>query len=140
MTTFEKCKFIRDTILLRVGEVLSYDSWDKDYKLNRITSLPTDMIQWEEKYGSFKIDPNDLTESEMIDLGFRSWDEESNLRLIPLWIYPFLCESLEVESISGEKCLSKSKMHNDHRGGCLAYGVFPTKKLERERSIEKIES
>lgn len=112
MTTFEKCKLIRDSILTRSGEMLSY-GWTDDFKLSNMNDIHKSILTWEEKYGSFRIDPNDLTEIEMEELGFGSWGENSKLKLIPIWIFPFLNECLDVESISGEKYTKKSDIDND---------------------------
>jgi hypothetical protein len=139
MTTFEKCKSIRDSILTRAGEMLTY-GWSDDFKLSNMNDIHKSISKWEEKYGSFRIDPNDLTEIEMEELGFSSWSEDSKLKLIPIWIFPFLSECLDVESISGEKYTKKSDIDNDHRYGLLAYGVNPTNRLARDRKIKEIES
>lgn len=45
----------------------------------------------------------------MTDLGFGKWSEESTIRLIPLWLFPFLAEEIETECIDGEKKLTKKK-------------------------------
>jgi hypothetical protein len=81
--------------------------------------------KWEEESGSFKIDPTDLSFEEMIELGFGSWSEESPMRLIPIWLFPFLADEFKSESISGSKHSKLSEIDNDHRFGCLAYGVVP---------------
>lgn len=125
MTTFEKCKAIRNSILTRCGEIMSYQ-WDDHSKVSNIMDIHKSISEWETKHGSFKIDPNDLTEDEMVKLGFSSWSEESKIKLIPIWLYPFLAEDIETESISGSKHTKKSEIDNDHRFGLLAYGVIPS--------------
>jgi hypothetical protein len=125
LTTFEKVKAIRNSLLIRVGESLSYKSWSNDFRLTNIQDIHETLKKWEEEYGSFKIDPTDLTFEQMIELGFSSWSEENPMRLIPIWLFPFLTEEFESESISGSKHYKLSEIDNVHRFGCLAYGVVP---------------
>jgi hypothetical protein len=68
---------------------------------------------------------NDLSEEQMVELGFGLWNEETRLFLIPLWLFPFLPDDTQAESISGEHIAKKYKMDTDNRFGCLAYGVRP---------------
>jgi hypothetical protein len=124
LSTFEKCKTIRNSLLTRVGEAMSY-SWSNEFKVENLNDIHKSLKHWEEKHGSFKINPQDLTIEEMKELGFGSWSEESKMRLIPIWLFPFLCEEFESTSISGSKHLKLSELDNDHRFGCLAYGVVP---------------
>jgi hypothetical protein len=125
LTTFEKVKAIRRSLLTRVGESLSYESWSNDFRLTNIQDIHKTLKKWEEESGSFKIDPTDLSFEEMIELGFGSWSEESPMRLIPIWLFPFLADEFESESISGSKHSKLSEIDNDHRFGCLTYGVVP---------------
>jgi hypothetical protein len=125
LTTFEKVKAIRRSLLIRVGESLSYESWTNEFRLSNIKDIHKNLKEWEKENGSFKIDPTDLSFEEMIELGFGSWSEESPMRLIPIWLYPFLSDEFESESISGSKHSKLSEIDNDHRFGCLVYGVVP---------------
>ena len=58
-------------------------------------------------------------------LGFQLWEEDSNLMLIPGYLYQFIPAGLELYSISGEKeqYQSYDDLDNDTRYGCLAYGI-----------------
>ena len=126
MTTFDKCKAIRNSLLTRVGEALSY-SWSSDFKIENLNDIHKSISYWEKERGSFKINPNDLTKEEAGELGFGIWSKESEIRLIPIWILPFLCDTFDSESISGEKHTSLKELDSDHRFGCLAYGIIPKK-------------
>lgn len=59
-------------------------------------------------------------------LGFKFWKEDSNLMLIPGYLYQYIPEGLELYSISGEKeqYESYADLDNDCRFGCLAYGIY----------------
>ena len=59
-------------------------------------------------------------------LGFNLWEENSNLMLIPGYLYQYIPEGLELYSISGEKKQYKdyTDLDNDTRFGCLAYGIY----------------
>lgn len=67
---------------------------------------------------------NELTPTQAYELGFRKWDEEDNLYLIPLWLYKALPDGLEVTSIDGDKLIvGKDYLDNDIRFGVLAFGI-----------------
>lgn len=58
-------------------------------------------------------------------LGFKLWDEDSNLMLIPGYLYQYIPEGLELYSILGDKKEYKNytDLDNECRYGCLAYGI-----------------
>ena len=58
-------------------------------------------------------------------LGFQFWEEDSNLMLIPGYLYQFIPAGLDLYCISGEKVQYESyeDLDNDCRFGCLAYGI-----------------
>lgn len=126
MNTYELCQNYRRIILNRAAEVMNYTSWDFEFCTKQIREIPEFL---KEKEGFALIDPNDLTEDQMKDLGFGLWSEENPIRLIPLWLFPFLKDEFSAGSIGDEPAtmIKKSEMDNDHRFGCLAYGVIPKK-------------
>lgn len=124
LTTFEKCNVIKRTILRAAAESTMYESWDKDFKLENLLEVPEIVSKWEKEHGSFKIDPNEMTKKELEKLEFGKWHKESNLMLIPIWLYPYLADNLETISISGSEHTTKAEIDNDHRFGNLAYGVI----------------
>lgn len=69
------------------------------------------------------IDWKNLTLEEAKELRFRRWDEESNLYLIPIWLYPMIPGDLELTSIGGTKAF-KEDIDSDTRFGMLAWGVI----------------
>lgn len=125
LSTFEKCKTIRNSLLIRAGESLTYKSWSDSFRLENLRDIHSTLTRWEETYGSFKINPQDLSYEEMKELGFGVWDKENPIRLIPIWLFPFLCDEFESESINGTKYTTLAELDNDHRFGFLAYGVVP---------------
>jgi hypothetical protein len=126
MNTFEKCQSIRRIIVNRAAEVIAYQGWDNDFAAKQIRDLPKEIKRMKGGKEVFGIQPAELTEEQMVDLGFGRWSKENPMRLIPLWLLPFLAEEIDCECIDGEKkLLKKSDMDNDNRGGCLAYGVIP---------------
>jgi predicted AAA+ superfamily ATPase len=48
LTTFEKVKAIRRSLLTRVGESLSYESWSNDFRLTNIQNIHKTLKKWEE--------------------------------------------------------------------------------------------
>ena len=79
-------------------------------------------------YQAFKkenlINFNDLTTEEARELRFCKWQENSNLYLIPIWLYPLIPIGLELTSISGEKIVfDGNNIADDIRFNCIAYGI-----------------
>jgi hypothetical protein len=139
MTTYEVCRWIRKAIVNRAAQVMAYASWSDEFATQEIRDFPknvrdneTDKLGEGEVFQSaFGIQPSDLTDDEMLELGFGKWEEGNPIRLIPLYLFPFLADEMEIEDINGEKSImKKSDMDNDQRFGCLAYGVIPKDKRQ----------
>lgn len=127
MNTFEKCCAIRRAIVNRAAEVMTYRNWSEEFATRQIRDLPADIEQMGGGAELFGIQPADMTDSQLDALGFGRWSDETPMRLIPLWLFPFLAENLVAECIDGEtKITNKSEMDTDSRFGCLAYGVTPS--------------
>lgn len=126
MTDYELCCIIRNTMARVSSEIWAYKSWSDKFCREHVL----DTIKHIKDSEFFhKIDPNRLSFNEVLQLGFGRWSEESSLMLIPLWLMPFLTESFEGGSINDEtpRMLVTNELDNDHRFGCLAYGVFKDK-------------
>lgn len=124
ISTYEKCKIIRSTIINSSAEIMNYE-WDSEFSLKQIKNIPDRLSDNASDIDFLNINPSDLTKDEMIDLGFKRWSEDTELMLIPLWLFKFLSSNINAECIDGTKITNKSEMDNDHRLGCLAYGVVP---------------
>ena len=79
-------------------------------------------------YNEFKtkklIDFENITISEARELRFGKWEDNNDLWLIPIWLYPLIPIGLELKSISGEKVIfNGNNIDKDIRFGCLAYGI-----------------
>jgi hypothetical protein len=122
MKEFEKCKLARKMILTKAAEIICYkDSWSDKFKIEEINSLGDNFKKHNEL-----IDLSKLTRDQAEELEFGNWSEDTEMLLIPLWIYPFLDNTvkLKVECIDGEvKDLYPNEMDNDHRFGFIAYGL-----------------
>ncbi len=69
-------------------------------------------------------DLHSLTVKQAKELGFKKWEEESNLYLFPQWIYVLLPEGIQVTDIFGkEETFSKNTHDDEPRYGCLSYGI-----------------
>ncbi|MFS7206678.1 hypothetical protein AB6831_04125 [Carnobacterium divergens] len=122
-------KIINNTLLIAVGEALNY-SWDAEYKIRNIKNMLQNAVDEMDKELDGRLKNLNLTLEEMKQLRFGIWDDESNLRLIPIWLAPFIVQTTKVTSISGNiKTLKKAD--RDHRGGFLAYGVNPIMEDEK---------
>ena len=66
-----------------------------------------------------------MTISELFECGFGKWDDISDLFLIPIWLYHFINEDVELTSLYGyEKSTIKDGIDKDHRLGYLAYCII----------------
>jgi len=124
MNQYNLCVNIRKRIMTKTAEAFVYDNWSAEFVAEQVKGIPIAIIECD---GFDRIDPNNLTKDEMKDLGFGQWDEDSPLMLIPIWLFPFLADEFKTGSISDatESLTKRSEIDNDHRFGCLSYGVLP---------------
>lgn len=89
-------------------------SWkETDKILDKFTKEVVGKLSWQ-----------DLTIAELDALGFGRWSEETELRLIPVYLYWAIPQDIEVTCFDGStKKLSEAD--TDNRFGCLAYGFIP---------------
>lgn len=125
MTKTEICNEIQRIMALYAGEVIAYESWSGDHCAERIREIPERMK--ESRPELFGIDPNGMTLEELKACGFGRWSEDNEMMLIPISLLPFLADEFEGACIMSEekRLLKRDEMDNDHRGGFLAYGVYP---------------
>jgi hypothetical protein len=73
-----------------------------------------------------KITPNELQSmlpEDLRELGFGLWSDDEPLYLIPLYIYNYLDDGIELKSISGDtKVKGIDEIDLDVRMGCIAWG------------------
>lgn len=123
LTEYDKCKNIKNNLLIAMGENINYKNLtDK----KRIENIDSRVKALKEKHGCKDVDPTKLTLKEMNRIGFGTWSDKTKSKLIPLWLFPFLIEEFESETINGEKVKLKKDMDDDHRMGFLAFLVKPT--------------
>lgn len=124
MTTFEICNKVLLNIATKAAETFTYKTWSDEFCRTEMQHT-VDMIHASK--GFEPIDPYDLTIDEMKTLGFRRWSDDSDLMLIPLWLVDFMKHGIEVECIDGVRYYFDETTDRDHRYGCIAFGVHPTK-------------
>lgn len=122
LTDYEVAKEVRRVLLTRVGEAMAYHvHWGESFTVKNTVNVIDDLegrAKW-----FHKINANNLTKEQLDELGFSKWSQEFPIRLIPIWLVPFLQQKIDAYCIDGESVNSVSKMDKDHRGGCVAYGV-----------------
>ena len=114
MTDFEKAKAFRHCLAVRATEIrLFHSHWGDQFCVkNTLAPLPFSFI-----------DPTQFTVAECEELNFGIWTKKSRMRLVPVWLFEFLKPGIKLVTLD---CKSRTdKFDNDHRGGYLAYGVFP---------------
>jgi len=121
---YQLCVNIRSRIMTQAAEVFIYANWGDDFALKQSREIAEKIINCEVFE---KVNPNNLSSDQMHELGFGKWAEDSKLMLIPLWLFPFLCDEFEAGSISNDdvELVKSSEIDNDHRFGSLSYGVIP---------------
>jgi hypothetical protein len=115
LSVFEQACMYRTRLLLVSAEVIQYTSWPKEFAVSQIQGVAT-------KTPTLKLDPRKLTLKQAKELGFGRWDNKSKIMLIPLWLVPALNPNTVVTCINGKRMKLKDA-DNDHRFGCIAYGV-----------------
>lgn len=124
-STYEKAKIIRFVLLTNAAEVLIYEKERNRDRIERLESIKESLNSLEEKYGSLKIDPTDLTKEEALKLDFTPYGSDS-LMLIPLWLCPFLIKEFKAINITGRsEIIELSKINLDARYGRIAWGITP---------------
>ena len=121
MNTYEKCNLIRMHIMKQVACTLEYENWDDKFSREQVRGASEEALK---EYGS-SINPYDLSQAEMDNLGFGKWDE-SGLMLFPLWLRKYIAEGTGVRDINGKiYAYQLAKEDNDHRYGAIACGIMP---------------
>lgn len=120
---------IRDSLANTLSEITIY-GWDNNFKWQVLREAQPKLY---ERFG--RTDFSDFTADELKLCGFKLFDKESNLHLIPFWLYPFLPYGITLTCISGETIKvtpyyvqsdqKETYIDNDHRMGCIAFGIIP---------------
>ena len=129
MTNIDKAKSIRNHMLSTAAQCWSYN-WNTEFQASELKSAAT---RCHTQIG--RVDISGFTAADCADFGFGLWSEETGLRLIPLWLFSFIENGVELTSINGEKKVVSSSYNdrecpdyidNDVRFGCVAWGIVPT--------------
>lgn len=118
-------------IVNKLSELKTYH-WSADYKQEQLEKY------FEAFYKSLwktenipLINLSEMNVEEACEMGFKKWDNKSNLYLIPLWFKPLIPIGTELTSISGKKIIYNGEnIDDDIRFGCLAYGIEMTEVSE----------
>lgn len=120
---------VRANFAVRAAEVAIYDNWSADFCKKQISEAVNRLVS---SIGPIRL--GDLTPAECDELGFGKWSDDSELRLIPIWLYPFLSPGETLHCIDGSTDVVGAKyatigedgyIDGDHRGGMLAFGIMP---------------
>lgn len=124
MKQIEIAKQIRNHTLTAAASVIQYKEWGDEFSVKFMRKTVNE-IKESEEYAS--IDPSKFTKEECDELGFGLWNEQG-LRVIPLWLLPYLCDEFQGACISDDdgtvRPIGLNEIDNDHRYGCIAYGVY----------------
>lgn len=126
--TFDICSIVLRNMATQAAQSIEYPTWSDEFAREQTIGI---VGKIKESLWFEPVNPALLTEEQMKILMFNKWDEESGIMLIPLYLRQFIKEGTPVMSISNETSyFSLETTDNDHRYGCLAYGVIPAKEAE----------
>lgn len=153
LSDFTKATLVRRNMAAVAAEVSQHKRWPDDFAVQHIRERSQNMVD------HFRgISVVGFTEEQCDALDFAKLSEESNLRVIPLWLYPHLHYGDELTCIDGStvvvgkgyqdqpkgeiarvpvegeefatrKVQGYTYIENYHRGGSLAYGIIPLAKV-----------
>lgn len=100
---------------------ISYEQWSNEYSYEEILRRYSKI---KEKLKELLGDITKLDVSQLEQLGFKKWDNESGLYLIPLWIYNLIPDGTELVSINNTKVIKGiDPIDLDVRFGCISFGI-----------------
>lgn len=123
MEDFQLAKTIRNYLLNRVGQIIEYN-WSDDFKIKELNNFESEIKSLD---GFEYINLENINYSQLQSLGFKLWDEESKLMLMPLWITRYISPKTKLISISGEESNDINSVDKDVRFGCIAWGIVDYK-------------
>lgn len=105
----------------RISETVQYTNWSDEFCRDEVKKSTMDFLSAIRKY----IDFSNITKEDAIMLGFKRWDKESDLYLIPLYLLPVIPVGAELTCIDREKTIyDGTNIDNDSRFGCIAWGII----------------
>ena len=126
----KKVQVIVDTLPMSLSRIamgdLYKDHWSIEFswkETQRILCFLIDELR--------SIDWTDLNYNELKALGFRKFEEETELMLIPAYVFKALPDGLTLYCIDGRSVIiGKDVIDTDTRFGCLAFGIYPKDKTK----------
>lgn len=116
-TVLDRLTHVRHLMATRAAEGVAYKGWDDAYVRSKLRD------SWKAGnpiVGTFtRADFASLTPEERGGI-LGNWDDK--LRLIPLWLWPWIERGQEATTISGKTVTLTDETDVDHRGGWLAVG------------------
>lgn len=80
----------------------------------------------------------ELRDAELLALGFKLWDKDSPLRLVPAHLYKALPVGLKLTAIDGEVvAVGQSEIDTDTRLGCIPYGLVGADRREKGDTLNE---
>lgn len=117
MNTFETITRLQSAVANKAMQGYSYKTWTDSFARSDFRSHTQNI---KKKHSFKKADFLSLTkEQRELFLGY--WSKDSNLMLLPLWLFEFIDPEEELICIDGNKSKQKDA-DNDTRGGYTAYG------------------
>lgn len=135
-STFKVINNIRIEICHRAAAASHYKGWDDAFARKEIkNTVFNEANPFRKKRETIILDAHlqDLSESELIELGFREWSSDtSGLWLIPLFLKEYLSQTMIVTDILG-RTYTVSDADTDTRAGVCAWGFFHQKSKDARR-------
>lgn len=83
------------------------------------------------------MDFHNVTATDLLELGWVRWNDETDLYLCPLAQLPDLPDGIALHSISGAVAVKgRDPIDDDTRGGFIAYGIIPDQTTTTVTALE----
>lgn len=125
--TVKRIFWIMHVYALRAAEVYEYTNWSESFVTEHLRQIPEKFVKGYFDEGGKPFKKADFAEMEPEIRNTILGNFDGKLRLIPIWLRPFIDPEEEVRAINlsdddGYPPYPMKETDNDHRAGYLAYG------------------
>ena len=102
------------------SELITYDSWSDEFCRRELKESFKNFYENENVKKTFSLE--NLTVERAKVIGFKQWNDSSEILLCPLWYCGFIKDGTKIHTISGSEYYDSKKTDKDIRLGCVAFG------------------
>ena len=116
----KKAMYYLQWITGKSSELVTYDSWSDAMCRRELREAFNGFYENENVRKIFSLENLTVERAKMI--GFKQWNDSSEILLCPLWYCGFIKDGTKIYSLSGEEYYDSKKTDKDIRYGCVAFG------------------